>query len=67
MTDQGNLVERSWDENNTFTSGLMQCLCGEIVVCLEASPRMLNINSKLENDCNDQLFNLCFLDEYTLY
>jgi hypothetical protein len=54
MADQGNLVERSWDENNTSTSRLKQKVCVERVVCLEASHRKLNINCKFKSIYNDQ-------------
>ena len=38
------------DENNTSTFRLKQKVCVERdVVCLEASPRMLDINCKFDN------------------
>ena len=66
-TDQGHLEELCWDENNTSTSRLLQKVCVERVVCLEASHRMLNINCKLENISNDDQLLICaFLEKYTL-
>ena len=43
------MENQDWDEPITSTSRLKQKVCVERVVCLEASPRMLNINCKLDN------------------
>ena len=56
------------DENNTSTFRLEQKVCVEReVVCLEASPRMLDINCKFNKDSNDQLLKLVLLDEEYTY